>query len=125
MTPIFNAILENPKMHIGSNLVLLAENPLQVIWRKSRMPKILGQKGQNDFEGQGQWPPFSILGENILGCLWLGHETMVCAVCVYIRMHILVQIWFQLKFVTSIARKRRSLHAQTYRRADAGNAETP
>ena len=39
-------------------------------------------------------------------------------------MHILVQIWFQLKFVTSIAGKRWSFHAQTYRWEDAGNAET-
>ena len=37
----------------------------------------------------------------------------------------LAQIWFQLKSVTSFARKRWSLDVQTDRRTDAGNAETP
>ena len=85
-----------PKCILGSNLVLLAKNPLQVILRTSLMPKLLGQKGQNDLEGQGQWHPFSILGENILRCLWLGHETMVCAVCLSIFLCI-----FWCKFDTS------------------------
>ena len=122
--PLFSMPAERiPKCIFGSNLVLLAKKPLQVIARTSRMPWILGEKGQNDLEGKDQWPPFSILGENILRCLWLGHETMVCAVCLSIFLCI---FWCKFDSSSNLWRvSRRKGEVYMHRRADAGNAETP
>ena len=38
--------------------------------RQAKFPRILSQNGQNDLEGQGQWPPFSIPTESIPWCLF-------------------------------------------------------
>ena len=45
--------------------------PSQVITHgQGKFPRILSQNGQNDLEGQGLWPPFSIPAESILGCMF-------------------------------------------------------
>ena len=63
MASIFNTSWENPKIHIWCKFGDSNSNPLQVIMEKSR-------NGQNDPEGQGQWPPFSIPAETIPGCMF-------------------------------------------------------
>ena len=37
---------------------------------QAEFPRIVSQNGQNDLEGQGQWPPFSIPDEIIPGCMF-------------------------------------------------------
>ena len=37
---------------------------------QAKFPKILSQNGQNDLEGQGQWPLFSIPSESIPRCMF-------------------------------------------------------
>ena len=52
------------------NLVILAQIYDELSRRQAKFPRILSQNGQNDLEGQGQWPPFSILAESIPGCMF-------------------------------------------------------
>ena len=52
-------------MHIWWKFGDSSSNPLKVIARASRIYYNLSQNGQNDLEGQGQWPPFSITVESI------------------------------------------------------------
>ena len=68
----------------GANLVILAHNCDKLLCRQAIFPRILIQNGQNhaasastalvtrmgqnDLEGQGQWPPFSISTESIPWC---------------------------------------------------------
>ena len=61
MPPIFNTSCGNPKMHIWCTFGDSSSNPLKVV---------VSQNGQNDLEGQGQWPPFSIPAESIPGCMF-------------------------------------------------------
>ena len=71
MTSIFNTSRENPKMHIwckfGDSISIIH---YKLSRRQAKFPRILSQDGQNDFEGQGQWPPFSIPAERIPGCMF-------------------------------------------------------
>ena len=45
---------------LGANLVIQAEICNGLLHRKAKFPRILSQNGQNDLEGQGEWPLFSI-----------------------------------------------------------------
>ena len=46
------------------------EMPSHSLWCHCNVPRILSQNGRNDFEGQGQWPSFSIPAESIPGCMF-------------------------------------------------------
>ena len=71
MTFIFNTSWEYPRMPVLCKFVDYSPNPWQVIVRKKNVfPKILSENGQNDLEGQGQWPSFSIPAESIPGCMF-------------------------------------------------------
>ena len=48
-----------PGCMFGANLVILAQI-CDELCGQAKFPRILSQNGQNDLEGQGQWPPFSI-----------------------------------------------------------------
>ena len=61
---------ENPKMHIWYNFGDSSSNHYKLTQRQAKLPSILSQNGQNDFKGQGQWPPFSIPAESIPGCMF-------------------------------------------------------
>ena len=67
----------------GANLTIVAQIYDELSHGQAKFPRILSQKGQNNLEGQGQWPHFQYQ-------LRVSHD-------VY-----LVQIWwFQLKSVRS------------------------
>ena len=45
------------------------------LWcRQTKFPRILNQNGQNDLEGQGQWPHFSIAAGSIPWCMSGGNH---------------------------------------------------
>ena len=73
--PIFNTSWENSKMHIWCKFCYSIANPLKISHRQAKFPRILSQNGQNDLEGQGQWPPFSIPDESF--SIWMFGENLV------------------------------------------------
>ena len=54
-----------PGCMFGANLVILVKIFDELLCGQAEFPRILSQNGQNDLEGQGQWPPFSIPAESI------------------------------------------------------------
>ena len=56
----------NPNMHIWCNLIA-DQIHYKLSSRQAEFHRILSQNGQNDLEGQSQWPPFSISTERIPG----------------------------------------------------------
>ena len=95
-------------MHIGANLVILAQINLKLSHGQAEIPIILSQSGQNDLEGQGQWPLFSLLTVNIPGCMFGANLVILAQICDQLS-------WGQ---------------GKVYRRdgrttADAGNDNTP
>ena len=80
MPPIFNTSCENPRMYIGANLVILSQIHYKLLHKQVEIPRILSQNGQNDLEGQGQWPQFSIPAENIPECMFSGHLVIVAQI---------------------------------------------
>ena len=56
-----------PRCIFGANLVILAQIYDELSHGQTKFPIILSQ---NDLEGQGQWPPFSIPAETIPGCMF-------------------------------------------------------
>ena len=54
-----------PRCILGANLVILAQIHYKLSRGHAKFPRILSQNAQNDLEGQGQWPPFSIPAESI------------------------------------------------------------
>ena len=54
----------------GANLVILVPIYDELSRGQAEFPIILSQNGQNDLEGQGQWPLFSIATESIPWCMF-------------------------------------------------------
>ena len=50
-----------------ANLVILAQMCDELLRRQAEFPKIFSQNGQNDLEGKGQWPQFSLPAASIPG----------------------------------------------------------
>ena len=65
----------------GENLVILSHICDALSHGQAKFPKILSQNGQNDLEGQGQWPPFSILVKNIPGCIFGANLMILVQIC--------------------------------------------
>ena len=59
-----------PGYMFGANLVVLAQIYEELSHGRATIPRILSQNGQNDLEGQCQWPPFSIPAKSILLCIF-------------------------------------------------------
>ena len=59
-----------PGCMFGANLVILAQIYDELLCGQAEIPRILSQNCQNDLEGQGQWPPFSIPAESIPRCMF-------------------------------------------------------
>ena len=49
---------------------VLAQINYELSHGQAEFPRILSKNGQNDLEGHGQWPPFSIPAESIPGCMF-------------------------------------------------------
>ena len=71
----------NPKRHIWYRFGDSSSNPLQISWRQVKFRRILSQNVQNDLEGQGQWPPFSIPTESIPGCMFGANLVILAQIC--------------------------------------------
>ena len=67
LTPSFNTGRENPKKHIGANLVILAHIHYKWSGMQTNFPWNLSQ---NDLDSQGQRPPFSLPAESFPGCIF-------------------------------------------------------
>ena len=65
----------------GANLVILAQICDELLRGQAECPKILSQNGQNDLEGQSQWPPFSIPGESIPGRMFGANLVIPFQIC--------------------------------------------
>ena len=59
-----------PRYISCANLVILAEIYHKLLRGQAEIPRILSQNDQNDFDGHGQWPPFSIPTQSIIGCMF-------------------------------------------------------
>ena len=60
-------------MHIWGKFGDSSSNSSQVIARTSQISRIQSQSGENDFEGQGQGPPFLIPTESIPGHMFVAN----------------------------------------------------
>ena len=131
-----------PGCMFGANLVILARICDELSHGQAEFPRILSQNGQNDLEGQGQWPPFSITVESIPGCMFganLVNPAQICdeLSCGQAKVYgHLWRIWSQLpwsklhrilasSFLSSSYRVIVSVDNRTDERTEAGNDNTP
>ena len=70
-----------PGCMFGANLVILAQICDESSRGRAKFPKILSQNGQNDLEGQGEWPPFSIPAESIPGRMFGANLVIPAQTC--------------------------------------------
>ena len=70
-----------PRYIFGANLVILAQIHHKLSCRQAKFPRILSQKGQNDLEGQSQWPPFSTPAESIPVCMFGANLVILAQIC--------------------------------------------
>ena len=66
---------------LGANLVILAQIYDELWCGQAEFRRILSQNGQNDLEGQGQWPSFSIPTESIPWCLFGANLVIPAQIC--------------------------------------------
>ena len=64
-----------------ANLVIPAQICDKLSCGQAKFPKIFRSNGQNDLEGQGQWPTFSIPAESIPGCLFRVNLVIPAQIC--------------------------------------------
>ena len=62
-------------------LVILAHNHQKLSRGQVEIPRILSQNGQNDLEGQSQWPLFSIPTESIPWCMFGANLVIPAQIC--------------------------------------------
>ena len=78
----FSIIAErSPRCILGAILVILTPICDELSWGQAKFHKIQSQNGQNDFEGHGHWPPFSIPAENIPGCIFAVNLAILAQIC--------------------------------------------
>ena len=70
-----------PGCMFGANLVILAEIYDKLWHGQAEFPRILSQNGQNDLEGHGQWPPFSIPAKSIPRCMFGANLVILYQIC--------------------------------------------
>ena len=70
-----------PGCVLGANLVILAHICDELSRVQAEFPIILSHNGQNDLEGQGQWPPFSIPVEGIPWCMLGANLVILAQIC--------------------------------------------
>ena len=91
----------------GANLVILAQICDELLRRQAKFPRILSQNGQNDLEGHGQWPPFSIPTESFPGCMFGANLAIPAQTC------------------DELSCGQGKVYRQMDRRTEAGNNNTP
>ena len=96
-----------PGCVFSANLVILAQI-CDELWRgQAEFPRILSKNGQNNLEGQGQWPLFSIPAESIPGCMFGANLVIPAQMC------------------DELSCGQSKVYGWTDRRTDAGNDNTP
>ena len=70
-----------PECMFGANLVNRAYIYDELSCVQAKCPRILSQNSQNDLEGQGQWPLFSIPAENIPWCMFGANLVIPAQIC--------------------------------------------
>ena len=70
-----------PWCMFGAHLVIPAQICDELLCGQAEFPRTLSQNGQNDLEVQGQWLPFSILAESILGCMFGANLVILAQIC--------------------------------------------
>ena len=65
----------------GANLVILAHIYEVLSCWQAKFPRIPRQNGQNDLEGQGQWPLFSIPTQSIPWCMFGANLVIPAQIC--------------------------------------------
>ena len=63
------------------NLAILAQICDELSHGQAEFRRILSQNDQNDIEGQGQWPPFSIPTKSIPGCMFRANWMILAQIC--------------------------------------------
>ena len=66
---------------LGENLTIPAQICDNSSCEQSELPSIVRQSGQNDLEGQCQWPLFSIPTESIPGCTFGANLVILAQIC--------------------------------------------
>ena len=61
--------------------MILAQNHQKLSRGQVEIPRILSQNDQNDLEGQGQWPLFSIPTESIPWCMFGANLVIPAQIC--------------------------------------------
>ena len=70
-----------PGCMFGANLVTVAQIYDESSCGQTKFPRILKQNSQNDLEGQGQWPLFSIPTESIPWCMFGANLVIPAQIC--------------------------------------------
>ena len=70
-----------PGCMFGANLMILAQIYDELSCGQAKFPRILSQNGQNELEGQGQWPLFSIPTESIPWCMFDANSVIPAKNC--------------------------------------------
>ena len=65
----------------GANLVIVAQIHCKLLCRQDKFPRIWKSNCQNDLEGQGQCPPFSLPAENILRFMFRANLVFPAQIC--------------------------------------------
>ena len=77
--PLFSIPAESiPGCMFGANFVILAQIYDELSCRQAEFPRILSQ---NDLEGQGQWPLFSITTKSIPWCMFGANLVISAQIC--------------------------------------------
>ena len=66
----------------GVNLVMPVQICDELLRGQAEFARILSQNGQNDLEGQGQWPIFSIRDKGITRCMFVANLVIPAQICV-------------------------------------------
>ena len=61
--------------------MILVHINYQLSYGQAKFLRILSQNCQNDLEGQGQWPPFSIPAERMPGCMFAANFVILAQIC--------------------------------------------
>ena len=67
-----------PICMFGANLMIPSQICDELLCGRAEFPRILSQ---NDLQGQGQWPLFSIPAESIPGCIFVANLMILAQIC--------------------------------------------
>ena len=70
-----------PGCMFAANWVILVQILDELLCGQAEFPGILSQRGPNDFEGQGQWPLFSIPAGSIPWCMFGANLVIPAQIC--------------------------------------------